>query len=204
MIDVDFSPYQGLIFDLDGTLIDSMPYHIQAWQQTAKEHGFSIEPEFICERGGFSSRNIVLAMADAGHDVGDVSEFVRRKVELYRSWINKVPLFPRAFDILKTARERGAKIGIGTGTQRINVVDILEIHNISDMIDFIVSADDVTRHKPDPQTYLELMEMMKLTAEKILVVEDGLPGIQAAAAASMDCLVVDNDKFIRLDRPQRS
>ena len=181
-----------------------MPYHIRAWQQVSREHGYEIEPQFIYDRGGFSSTNIVLDMKKEGHDVGDVADFVQRKIQLYREHINEVPLFPKAFQILKDARARGAQVCIGTGTQRINVVDILKIHNIEDYIDYIVSSDDVQKHKPDPQTYLVCMDLMKLKPEECIVIEDGMPGIQAAAAAKIDCLVVDNDNFIKLNAVPRN
>lgn len=201
MSDFDFSRYQGFIFDLDGTLIDSMPYHIKAWQQVSYEHGcFQLDPQFIYYRGGYSSRNIVLDIQKAGCKVGDIDAFVQRKVQLYRENLNHVPLFPQVFKILTYAKERGAKVSIGTGTQRINVIDILKIHNISHLVDFIVSADDVTEHKPQPHTYLEAMKLMGLTPEQCLVVEDGRPGILAAQAAHMDCLIVDNDKFVQLNK----
>lgn len=199
-VDIDFLRYQGFIFDLDGTLIDSMPYHIRAWQQVANEHGFSIPPEFIYDRGGFSSTNIVLDMQKEGNDVGNVAEFVERKVKLYRDHIQEVPLFPTVFKILKNAHDRGAKVAIGSGTQRKNVVDILALHNISHLVDFIVSADDVTAHKPDPMTYLVAMKQMGCTKDQCLVIEDGKPGIEAAAAAPMDCLIVDRGNFVQLNR----
>lgn len=195
---VDFSKYSGFIFDLDGTLIDSMPYHIKAWQQVSREHGYEITPDYIYKRGGFSSRNIVLDMQKDGHDVGDIDDFVRRKIELYRENIAIVPLFPKVYQIALDAKARGAKVCIGTGTQRINAEDSVRMHNMSDVIDLIVSSDDVTNHKPAPDTYLKCMDFMGLTPEQCLVIEDGLPGIQAAAAAHMDCLIVDNDNFIEL------
>ncbi len=195
---VDFSKYSGFIFDLDGTLIDSMPYHIKAWQQVSREHGYEITPDYIYTRGGFSSRNIVLDMQKDGHDVGDIDDFVRRKIELYRENIAIVPLFPKVYQIALDAKARGAKVCIGTGTQRINAEDSVRMHNMADVIDLIVSSDDVSNHKPAPDTYIKCMDFMGLKPEQCLVVEDGLPGIQAAAAAHMDCLIVDNDNFIKL------
>lgn len=199
-VQIDFDRYHGFIFDLDGTLIDSMPFHIRAWIQVAAEHGFTIDPDFINERGGCSSRNIVLDMQKQGNNVGSVDDFVQRKVQLYRDHINEVPLFDSVFAILKRAHERGAKVAIGTGTQRKNAVDILAIHNISHMVDVIVSADDVTAHKPDPATYLEAMKQMGCKSDECLVIEDGKPGIQAAAAAHIDCLVVDRGNFVQFNR----
>lgn len=195
---VDFSKYSGFIFDLDGTLIDSMPYHIKAWQQVSREHGYEITPDYIYTRGGFSSRNIVLDMQKDGHDVGDIDDFVRRKIELYRENIAIVPLFPKVYQIALDAKARGAKVCIGTGTQRINAEDSVRMHNMADVIDLIVSSDDVSNHKPAPDTYIKCMDFMGLKPGQCLVIEDGLPGIQAASAAHMDCLIVDNDNFIKL------
>ena len=202
---IDFYRYDGLIFDLDGTLIDSMPFHVRAWQQVCQEHGnFPLDPQFIYDRGGCSSQNIVSDLGEHGCAVGSIPDFVKRKVELYRAHLNEVPLFPEVFAILKKAKERGALITIGTGTQRQNVIDILQIHNCSHLVDFIVSSDDVTKHKPDPETYNRSLELMQLKPEQCIVVEDGLPGIQAAAAAFIDSVTVANDKIISFNPAPRA
>lgn len=192
----NFDQYMGLIFDLDGTLIDSMPFHVNAWKQVAREHGFEIDDSFIYDRGGKSSPNIVKDMQNAGHDTGDVGSFVKRKVQLYRERMNEVPVFERMEQILKSAKARGAKVTIGTGTQRINAVDILKLHNLDSYVDFIVSADDVNNHKPHPETYLTASELMGVPPEQCVVFEDGKPGIEAAAAAHMDCVIVDRGNII--------
>lgn len=192
----NFDGYKGLIFDLDGTLIDSMPFHVRAWQQVCAEHHYSIQPSFIYDRGGMSSLNIVRELKSMGCDTGDEQAFVRRKVELYREHMAEVPLFESIVGILKRAKGQGAKITIGTGTQRINAVDIIKIHQLESYVDFIVSSDDVTKHKPDPQTYTVSLELMGLPAEQCVVFEDGKPGILAAKAAGIDCVVVDRGQQI--------
>lgn len=195
---LDLTRYRALVFDLDGTLIDSMPYHVRAWQQVAQEHdGFVLEPDFIYQRGGFSSPNIVRDLIAAGCKVPSVEAFVQRKVELYRAHMAEVPVFDQVLQILKEARARGAKIGIGTGTQRINAVDILKQHHLSEFIDVIVSGDDVQKHKPEPDTFLKALELVEVAPNDALIVEDGLPGIQAAANGHLDCLVVDRGNLVR-------
>lgn len=195
---LDLTRYRALVFDLDGTLIDSMPYHVRAWQQVAQEHdGFVLEPDFIYQRGGFSSPNIVRDLIAAGCKVPSVEAFVQRKVELYRAHMAEVPVFDQVLQILKEARARGAKIGIGTGTQRINAVDILKQHHLSEFIDVIVSGDDVQKHKPEPDTFLTALEQVNVAPKDALIVEDGLPGIQAAANGHLDCLVVDRGNLVR-------
>lgn len=195
---LDLTRYRAMVFDLDGTLIDSMPFHVRAWQQVAAEHdGFVLDPSFIYERGGYSSPNIVRDLIIAGCKVPSIDAFVKRKVELYRNHMAEVPVFDTVLTILKDARARGAKIGIGTGTQRINAVDILKQHGLSDLIDVIVSGDDVTRHKPEPDTFLKALELVGVAPQDALIVEDGLPGIKAAANGHLDCLIVDRGNLVR-------
>lgn len=196
MVNVDFSAYKGLIFDLDGTLIDSMPWHTKAWQQVCAEHGFTIDPNLIYKLGGMASRGIVLLFKEEGKNVGDVDEFVQRKIELYRANIDKVELFAPIVKILKDAKARGQKCAIGTGTQRINAEDIVKARNLTPLIDAIVSSDDVKNHKPNPDTFLKAAEMMGLKPSECLVFDDGPVGLAAAKAGHMDCVEVLNGECI--------
>lgn len=76
--------YKGLIFDLDGTLINSMPYHALAWKQVATEHGFNIDIKDIYAMGGSASRDIAAYYKNKGEPVGDIDEYVRRKISIFR------------------------------------------------------------------------------------------------------------------------
>ena len=118
--------YKGIIFDLDGTLTDSMPFHVRAWQQVAKEHGFGIKDEEIYRLGGSSSKDIAKFFKDRGENVGDIDEFVKRKIYVYTQNIDKVELFPKIADILVQAKKKGLKIAIGTGTRVPNATYILK------------------------------------------------------------------------------
>lgn len=192
----DIYRYRGLIFDLDGTLINSMPWHTKAWIQVCAEHGFTIDPKIIYQLGGMASRNIVMHFKEEGKNVGDVDAFVRRKVELYRANLDKVELFAPIAAILRTAKARGLKCAVGTGTQRINATDILKIHHLTDLVDVIVSADDVTRHKPHPDTFLKAAELLGLTPAECLVFDDGPVGLAAAKNGHMDCVEVLNGTLV--------
>ncbi len=192
----DFSAYKGLIFDLDGTLIDSMPWHTKAWITVCAEHGFSIDPNIIYQLGGMASRNIVLKFKNEGKDVGEVDDFVARKVELYREHIHEVQLFAPVADILRQAKARGQKCAVGTGTQRINAEDILRIHHLDALIDAVITADDVQKHKPAPDTFLAAAAAMGLQPQECLVFDDGPVGLAAARAGGMDCVEVLNGSFV--------
>ncbi len=193
--------YKGLIFDLDGTLINSMPYHVIAWIKVCKEHGFEIDPKVIYAMGGVTSRDVVMYFKSQGHDVGDIDEFIKRKVELYRENFDKVQFFPKVLDILLKARERGAKIAVGSGTQLKNAVDILAVHGMTDKIDALVTAEMVSEHKPAPQTFLLCAQKMNLAPEQCIVFEDGPLGIKAALNGNMPCIEVKDGEFVKFYEP---
>ncbi len=188
--------YRGLIFDLDGTLINSMPWHVKAWVQVCAEHGFKIDPQIIYQLGGMASRNIVVHFKEQGHAVGDIDAFVQRKIALYREHIDDIELFAPIADILREAKARGLKCAIGTGTQRINADDIVRRHHLSTLIDAVVSCDDVARHKPHPDTFIKAATLMGLKPEECLVFDDGPVGLAAAKNGGMDCVEVLNGELM--------
>lgn len=193
----DLSTYKALIFDLDGTLINSMPLHVLAWTTVYKERGYTIDPKIIYNLGGVSSKDVVIYLKNKGMDVGDIDSFVERKVAAYRAQFNKLKTFPTIEKLLRNAKNKGKLIAIGTGTQRINVDSVLNLLNLKDYIDVSVSANDVKRHKPFPDTFLKAAELLHLNPSECVVFEDGPLGIKAALNGGFDCIEVENGAFKR-------
>ena len=188
--DPAYERYAGLIFDLDGTLIDSMPVHAAAWVQVCAEHGYALDPEFIYRHGGLASGEIARELQRRGCRMDDVQAFTRRKVELYRRHLAEVQPIAAVRDILLGASARGQRIAVATGTQRINARDVLARLELLAHIEVLVTAEDVTRHKPHPETFLTAAAQLQLTPGECLVFEDAPPGLQAAAAGGFDCVAV--------------
>ena len=188
--DPAYDRYAGLIFDLDGTLIDSMPVHAAAWVQVCAEHGYALDPEFIYRHGGLASGEIALQLQRLGCRIDDVQAFTRRKVELYRSHIAEVQPIAAVRDILLRGSARGRRIAVATGTQRINARDVLTRLELMPHIEALITAEDVTRHKPHPETFLRAAAALSLAPEECLVFEDAPPGLEAAAAGGFDCVAV--------------
>ena len=188
--------YKGLIFDLDGTLINSMPYHALAWKQVAYEHGFDIDVNDIYAMGGSASRDIATFYKNKGEPVGDIDEYVKRKIAIFQENIPKIEVFQKIFNKLKEAKSLGIKIAIGTGTRTANATRILKEKGLLDYIDALVTADDVTRHKPNPDTFLVAAKRLELNPQDCLVFEDGQLGIKAALRGGFDCIEVKDDEMI--------
>lgn len=192
----EITKYKGLIFDLDGTLINSMPFHAAAWKQVANEHGFDIDIEDIYKMGGASSYDIAAYYKNKGFNVGDIETYVQRKISLYKENLDKIVPFEGIVQILKEAKDRGVRIAIGTGSRTVNATRVLTITGLIDYVDALVTADDVSRHKPNPDTFLLAAQKLGLDPKECCVFEDGELGVKAAINGAFDCIEVNDDKII--------
>lgn len=191
-----FNSYQALIFDLDGTLIDSMPEHVNAWMKAAAVKGFTIDPAIVYSMGGTSSYVIACRLKEMGFNVGDPMAFFKLKTRLYRENLRKIKTFPYFEELLREAYQSGLKIAVGTGTQRINADDVLKNLSLDKLVAAVVTSDEVVNFKPHPETFLKCAEMLGLKPSSCLVLDDGKLGVEAAFSGGFDCLEVKNDKII--------
>ncbi len=181
--------FNALIFDMDGTLVDSMPLHLAAWQKTSREFGFTCDAQWLYEQGGVPSRKIVAMLAQQqGLDL-DAEAVARRKTAHYVETIGQARPFPAMVELVKAAHGRHP-MAIGTGSLRSNAVIILQQSGLGQYIQTVVAADDVTQHKPAPETFLRAAQLLAVEPRSCLVFEDTQIGCQAALAAGMACVLV--------------
>lgn len=179
-----FEQYDALIFDMDGTLVDSMPLHLDAWQITSDEFQLAFDRELVNSYGGIPTRKIVAMLAEQQGVTIDVEAFTRRKIALYLQHIGEVSVFPTMAELVK-AQYGKIPMGIGTGAPRDQAQQILRTTGLDDFIPVLVSADDVQNHKPNPDTFLKVAELLGVDPHRCLVFEDTEIGIQAGKAAGM-------------------
>ena len=180
---------RALIFDCDGTLVDSMPAHYAAWSATLKRYGIAFPEARFYALGGVPTRVIIeLLSAEQGVDV-DVERVARERDDAFIGAIAAVRPIPRIVDVAR--RHRGIlPMAVGTGgTQRqaragLTAVGILE------WFDTIVAVEDVERSKPAPDVFIEAARRLRVDPEHCLVYEDADPGIEAAKAARMQVIDV--------------
>lgn len=183
--------YQGLFFDLDGTLVDSMPYHLEAWQHVAKQFGFACDPDWINGLGGMPSRKILALIELEQNCTLDIAAVCAIKAAHYQKNIDRVQPFSATLAIVR--HYFGIiPMAIVTGSPKVNVQRILKNTGLLDYFAVIVDADDVSHHKPAPDTYLRAAEKLHLDPTQCLVFEDTPLGLQASQRAGMDCVLVAN------------
>ena len=184
---VNWEDYDAIIFDLDGTLADTMPLHLEACQLVCRAKGFDFPEDFFYEEAGKPTITVfkdLMKKLDLPYDGAELGQAKEEKVLELMPKVGFVSEVKEIFDRFKGQK----KYAIGSGGQRHTVELTLRILQIPNEFDAIVSCDDVPAHKPDPTTFLKAAELIGVTPEKCIVLEDGDPGIQAAISAKMDYL----------------
>lgn len=175
---------KGLIFDIDGTISDTMSIHLIAYQETAAEYGFEISTELFFSMSGIPAyQTSVLLKEKFGLDF-DPQEFADKKEYHFLQNIYKAePILP----VIKIIREYTGKLPMacGTGGTRFYAKKTLELAGVLDNFEHIVTAEDVENHKPHPDTFLKAAELIGVAPEYCQVFEDSPLGIRAAETAGM-------------------
>jgi beta-phosphoglucomutase family hydrolase len=177
---------KGLIFDLDGTLADSMPIHFKGWKKACERYGAEIDTAFLKFHTGSPGWAIAEAIIEKCGLKGKVTtdQIMKVKLEEFFKTQHLIrPIEPVA-DIVRKYHGR-LPMAIGTGGHREAVEKTLESTGMRKYFDIVITANDVKQHKPHPETFLKCAEQMKIDPGSIEVFEDGDLGIEAALKAGM-------------------
>jgi HAD superfamily hydrolase (TIGR01509 family) len=182
----------GAIFDWDGVLIDSSAHHEASWERLAKERGLPL-PEGHFKRGfGMKNEVVIPKVLQWGDQPELVQELSLRKEALYREIILErgISTLPGAREWLEQLRENGIPCVVGSSTHRLNIEVTLQVLGLKDFFVSIVSAEDVSHGKPDPEVFLVAASRIDRPPAQCVVFEDALVGIEAAHRGGMKVIAV--------------
>lgn len=174
----------GVIFDMDGVLVDSMSAHLESWAVLAARHGAEVSREVLIDTFGRAGRDIVRAMW--GEGLGDdlAAARVEEKEEIYRELIrDDVPLMPAVAETVQRLHAAGFRLAVGTSGPRENIDVVLAAAGVADRFSALVTGFDVAHGKPAPDIFRLAAERLLLPPTCCVVVEDAPVGVQAAVAA---------------------
>jgi HAD superfamily hydrolase (TIGR01509 family) len=178
------SDVSALIFDVDGTLADSMPIHFVAWQKAMAHFGGAITENDFYDMAGVTTKKMISMLNERHRSNVPVEEGAAYKEQLYFDLIPQVPAIKPVVDVV-LANVGKRPMATASGGRRYVVTQTLTAIGLSHIFEVQVSADDVVKGKPDPEMFLEAARLMRVPPEQCLVFEDGDPGIVAAVSAKM-------------------
>jgi|TARA_B100001250_G_scaffold402561_1_gene415821 beta-phosphoglucomutase family hydrolase len=178
---------EGLIFDCDGTLVDTMPIHFKAWSITTKKYGLIFPEDRFYALGGVSPFEVLRILSSEQGMTIDFEAVTREKESLYMQLISEAKEIPEVMEIVR-ANYGKKPMAVASGGTSETVVGILNHCSIKQYFDIIVTSEDVENPKPAPDTFLEAARRMNVAPEKCQAYEDADMGIKSIIAAGMEAI----------------
>ena len=183
------SDVKGLIFDLDGTIADTMPIHFTAWKNAAARYGIDFTTELFEQLAGIPLYKTVEKLNELFDKNINPQEMGDAKEQEYEDNMDQAQPVEPVMEVIKKYHGK-LPMAIGTGGSRKLSLKAMRMTGVDQYIDKLVSADDVDNHKPHPDTFLKCAKLIGVKPEDCLVFEDGKLGIQAAKQAGMKVIDV--------------
>lgn len=185
------SGFEAVIFDCDGTLVDSMPAHFDAWCEALALYGAGgvFKEDVFFAMGGRPTLDIVVELNDEYNLKLDPAAVAFAKREAFLKRLDRVTLIEEVAAFAQSLRGK-FPMAIATGGTRMVIEKTLKVVGVSDWFDEVVTADDVSEGKPAPDIFLRAANLLGVTPSKCLVLEDAPAGILAAQRAGMQVIAI--------------
>jgi beta-phosphoglucomutase family hydrolase len=184
---------KAVIWDMDGVIAHTAPFHFQAWREAFGEQGVTFtEQEF---QKNFGRKNNDIIRAKLGEEVSEdkIKLIAERKETKFRAKVvGKVEILPGVEKLLRIFKDRGLKQALASSAPQQNIQLILGRLKLTDFFNCIVSGEEVSQGKPAPAIFLTAAQKLGGFPNDCLVIEDAVAGIKAAKTAGMKCLAVTN------------
>jgi len=182
----------GALFDWDGVIIDSSAQHEKSWEQLAAEIGKPLPADHFVRGFGMKNQAIIPDILGWTDDPAEVDAWSLRKEHLYREVIREEGIrpLPGVMDLLQLLDERDVPCAVASSTHRENVETVFDAIGVRRFFRAVVTAEDVSRGKPDPEVFVRSAGKIGCRPEDCVVFEDALVGIEAGLAAGARVIAV--------------
>lgn len=183
--------YKAFLFDLNGTMVDDMDYHIGAWKDIFNSLGLPITwEEMKRECYGKNSEVIERLMPGRFSEEEKNKMGWDKEMAYQKNFKPQLKLLPGLDLFLAKTNQQGIRMAIGSAAIRSNIDFVVDNLQLNNYFEILISADDVALSKPDPETWIRCMEALQLQPSECLVFEDSPKGVEAAARAGMQAHVL--------------
>jgi beta-phosphoglucomutase len=190
---IDVERYKAILFDMDGVITDTMKFHYEAYRQAFEPLGISLTPLDVYLSEGMPSLEVgkvFVKKYDISIGEEQLKNVIEQKRELYRKLAaGHVQMYPGVKNTIDLLRDNGIKLALVSGSNRISVMKVLDEIGMAGKFDAIVTGADTERGKPYPDPYVKAMNMLGITGENSVVVENAPLGIESAKAAGIDYVI---------------
>ncbi len=183
----------AVIWDMDGVIADTAPYHLKAWQKVFRKRGVNFtEDDF---KHNFGQRNDAIIKNTLGDQISqtEIDTIAKEKEKTFRKVVkqNLKPL-PGAIQLIKSLKQHGFKLALGSSAPIENIRLVIQGLGIDNLFQAIASGREVTEGKPSPLGFLLAAQKLGVEPKNCIVIEDAIAGVTACKRAGMRCIAVTN------------
>ncbi|HTZ11666.1 MAG TPA: HAD family phosphatase [Candidatus Margulisiibacteriota bacterium] len=182
---------RAIIFDMDGVIVDSMPYHYLAWYEALRPWGVRVSCFDVYSKEGErwdKTLTDLFKQTKIRPDERMLRKIFALRQKIFRKYFKRF-IFKGAEELLRCLKKKGYLLGLVTGTPDNEIKEILPLR-IRALFDVVVSGNQVKKGKPDPESYLKAASLLNIRASEGIVVENAPFGIESAKRAGIFCIAV--------------
>jgi len=187
---------KGLIFDLDGTIANTMQHHFESWRFAVSPFGINFTADLFKSLTGKPATATITRLNELFDATMDPIKISHLKSEHFKTLVNSTVEISIVADVIRKYNTI-LPMSIGTGSSKIGAEKTLEVIKMNHFFDIVITADDISNPKPHPETFLKCADLMKIKPKDCIVFEDGILGIQAAKEAGM--MVIDVNDYYKME-----
>lgn len=191
MLKINTEKYKAFLFDLNGTMIHDMPYHVNAWHRVIQTLGGTLSESEMKDQCYGKGEEMLERIFPGKYSKEERINISEAKEEKYRlDFLPNLKLIQGLDDLLTHANQHQIKLGIGSAANNLNIDFVVDNLNLRSLIQVIISGDMVSESKPHPETFLKCAELLAVPVKQCLVFEDTPKGVACAENAGMDVVVL--------------